>query len=84
MKHRRNTFRWLNNPISQFGNETDAIVWAVSSGAFNSQAEAQTAYDGLRVLYSGEQYKRWIEVVNKRRTSVQHRESLKNWEKVGS
>lgn len=73
-RHRRSVFRWMRNPISQIKSDSDALAWSVSTGAFDTQAEAQLSFDACVVLYSpAEKYQRWIDVVNRRRQAVQHR-----------
>ena len=59
--------------VPVFGNDSDAVRWAVLQRAFNTAAEAQTAYDAARVLYGGEVWLRWIGLVGKRLDSLERK-----------
>lgn len=56
-------------------------MWSVSQNAFKTLADARTAYDAVSILYGVQIYQRWIDLVNRRKLSIQHRNSLRMWEK---
>ena len=56
-------------------------MWSVSQNAFKTLADARTAYNSVAILYGAQIYQRWIDLVNRRKLSIQHRNSLKMWEK---
>ena len=77
-RHRRSAFRWMQNPLSQIKSDSDALAWSVSTGAFDTQEEAKLSFDACAILYiPAEKYRRWIDVVNRRRESIQHRNSVR-------
>ncbi len=74
----RKAFRWGSPPTLR--SEKDALMWSVSQNAFKTLADARTAYNAVAILYGVQIYQRWIDLVNRRKLSIQHRNSLKMWE----
>ena len=74
----RKAFRWGSPPTLR--SEKDALMWSVSQNAFQTLADARNAYDAVVILYGVQIYQRWIDLVNRRKLSIQHRNSLKMWE----